>query len=218
MKSVLGLSLWVLQCKGLSKSDVAGISSNRLDMAVIDAVKHHLRQYPAARNIMSAYVNGGFGDSSQPKKFGIERQLWDYGAKAPTPEGTNTIKKIVGDMKAFGAYDPRRYSADNPSYGDEAEEKSDAYADKHYNEILRFVDEIGPHAFMPKTILGKEMMFHPRGGIVPNLEKGWAQFVPYLKENPDMMEWINHASGGMIDMARGDAVDQAVKINDGNAK
>lgn len=157
--------------RGMTTNDVARVSKDGLDKAVIDALKHTFREYPAARNIVSVYVNGGFGDSSRPKEFGIERPFWDYKSQAPTQEGSNILHKVVKDMSSFGAYEPSWY---NSGYMDEEQGKikRKSLEDQHYKELLRLFDEVGPTAFMPKTVLGREMMFHPKGGVIPNLEKG----------------------------------------------
>ena len=225
--------------KNMSEEAIEKAKGKDLDTAVLEAVKHTYNKYPALKNIASAYVNGGFGDSKDPKGFGMGEPLWDYFAKAPTQEGTNMLRKVVNDIGAAGGYggyvdhdkdgkidvpddinvsgqdllpfvakDPengrrfiqaQRSTAPRTRYDNEMKEK-------HFRELLRFFDNVGPSVFTPKTILGKEMAFHPEGGLIPNAEKAWNQFIPYIELDEGLLDSIDKASGGLVTAAKNDAI------------
>ena len=324
------------KARGLTEEDRNKLTENGLDQVVIDSIKHFGAEHPSVKNLLSAYINGGFGRSDQPQTYGLSRPLWDYNAQAPTPVGSNMLWKATQHLGRAGAYggttvtptledlgaDSNQTKAqdirnrlsklydnktldtvfNNPeirkiysaltddqindianSYytvednkhstlpegvrvkllGDrlplEAKQQllydihnpymvrqavrsimypkydkktwSTLYSDplladlvdnhrneyvsslkplvdeynkqrvyrlehpepylgypnetqnKHYQELLRLFDEVGPEFFMPQTILGGDMVFNPVGGLIPNGQKLYDTYMPYASTN-----------------------------------
>lgn len=188
MPGVMGL---YAKRKGWSAEQKDAVETNGLDRAVMDAIKWTSARYPASRNVLSAYINGGFGDVSDMKGYGIKRPFWDYSASAPTLEGSNALKKVVADIRRTGAY------------------HTEESMKRHYDELLRFFDNVGPYVFMPKTALGDIGFNSKTIGLFPSIEKGWRDFVPFIEKHPDIVSRLDDLSGGMISQAAKDAGGQA---------
>ena len=320
--------------RGLDAYDKLSLYENGLDKVVLNAIKKFGADHPAVKNLLSAYVNGGFGRSSQPQTYGLSRPLWDYNAQATTPTGSNMLWKATQHLGRAGAYggtsvtklpplsipgmrpvaknvrealgnmysnevldrifnnqgirniysgltedqilDAANHTyqkngvqtealplyarvklnsdipleekqnflfnlhndtmletaisqllSDKPdkfSWGTESidpilktiiEKKKDTYLDnlrplveeynkkrkyglenpepylgysneaqnKHYQELLRLFDELGPELFMPNTVLGGDMVFNPVGGLIPNGQKLYDTYMPYMSTN-----------------------------------
>ena len=176
----------------MTEDDRAWAAENGLDEAVIRSIVEEAGKFPAVKNLVSASVNGGFGDTARPGTFGIQGGLWDYGASAPTPLGTNMVYGATSAIGQGGAYRPMIDATSEVP----AEQQEANIREKHNAEILRLLDEVGPSVFMPQTVLGSEMMFDPVGGIVPNLEKmNNEYFKPYTAADPNWFRKIDEARG-----------------------
>lgn len=176
----------------MTEADRSWAAENGLDEAVIRSIVEEAGKFPAVKNLVSASVNGGFGDTARPGTFGIQSGLWDYGASAPTPLGTNMVYGATSAIGQGGAYRPM---VDTTSEVPAEQQEADI-REKHNAEILRLLDEVGPSVFMPQTVLGSEMMFDPVGGIVPNLEKmNNEYFKPYTAADPNWFRKIDAARG-----------------------
>lgn len=173
----------------LSSNEVSQLKDVALDRMTIDAVKRELAKYPAVKNYLSAYVNGGFGDVRNPEEYGIKEPLYDYDAMAPTPAGSNAV------MRAARAIAPApEYSWQARRYPGGDHEK---YRQKLYGEGLRLFDELGP-TLMPKTFLGKPMLSHPTGGLYDSAERAADAYLPYINNNPELLGAVlGRATGGL---------------------
>lgn len=176
----------------MTEADRSWAAENGLDEAVIRSIVEEAGKFPAVKNLVSASVNGGFGDTARPGTFGIQSGLWDYGASAPTPLGTNMVYGATSAIGQSGAYRPMIDTTSEVP----AEQQEADIREKHNAEILRLLDEVGPSVFMPQTVLGSEMMFDPVGGLVPNLEKmNNEYFKPYTAADPNWFRKIDAARG-----------------------
>ena len=173
----------------LSSNEVSQLKDVALDRMTIDAVKRELAKYPAVKNYLSAYVNGGFGDVRNPEQYGIKEPLYDYDAMAPTPAGSNAV------MRAAKALAPvPKYPRQAERYPDEDHDK---YRQKLYSEGLKLFDELGP-TLMPKTFLGKPMLSHPTGGLYNSAERAADAYLPYINNNPELLGAVlGRATGGL---------------------
>ena len=86
-----------------------------------------------------------------------------------------------------------------------------ALQEKHYNELLRLFDEVGPHMFMPNTLLGRDALYHPVGGLVPNAERMYTTYMPYFMADPDLLSKIDNASGGLVSKGKQDFAEKSDK-------
>lgn len=183
---------------GMSKekmdfSDRKMTGNEGLDQTVIDAIRQQAAKYPVAKNFVSAFVNGGFGDVADKKGFGIARSFWDYAAGAPTPEGTNNLKKVVQDIDRTGAYARiADMQKESPGFQPRTQEQN---RDLHYRELLRLVDGVGKDVFMPRTVLGRPMMDHPVGGVLPTAERLMPILQEYIKGDKSMANDIRQTIG-----------------------
>jgi len=173
---------------GMSDEDRQWAADNALDEAVLRAVVQQTGKYPMFRNSISAYVNGGFGDSSRPADFGMSGGLWDFDANALTPLGTNYVDTAVSDIGKTGGL--------RPTDAGSTTAVDDAKAQKLRSEMLRFFDEVGPSVFTPTTVLGHEMVYNPTYGWIDNLSRlNSDYFEPYYRANPNWLKDIDKAQG-----------------------
>lgn len=183
---------------GMSKekmdfSDRKMTGEEGLDQTVLDAIRQQAAKYPAAKNFVSAFVNGGFGDVADKEGFGIERSFWDYAAGAPTPDGTNNLKKVVQDIDRMGAYARiADMQKENPRFQSRTPEQN---RDLHYRELLRLVDNVGKDVFMPRTVLGRPMLDHPVGGVLPTAERLTTILQEYVKGDKNLAKDIAQTIG-----------------------
>ena len=115
------------------------------------------------------------------------------------------LRKVVGDIALSGGYggeEPKRIRDKNGNLTDNFVDPYTGYSkdkqNRHYSELLRFFDSVGPHIFSPRTVLGNQMLTHPEGGILSNIEKGWLRALPYFEKDPDLVNKVNMAFGGGV--------------------
>ena len=156
------------------------ISAGR-DSAVMDSLSDQINKYPAIRNALSAFVNGGFGRTGDAEKFGIKNPMWDYKANALTPYGSNTLHNAAYDLwKIVWTGNEERLPK------------------RHYNELLRLADGVFPKVLKQNTALGNQMLIHQNGGILPTIDRIIDKLNPYLEKNKDVVWQLRSSIGSDV--------------------
>ena len=173
---------------GMKNDDIARLYKVDGDELTSRAIIQQINKYPLLRNCLSAYVNGGFGRTDDPKSFGLADGWWDYAANAPTPAGTNAIDNVVNDI----VYNRLDGNYERGKHARRVIRRS--VRDQLRGAMLQTADTIGPRVLKPNTYLGNELLTHPDAGVYGTIDK----VIPIAKEYYDKDTNIVHRMMGTL--------------------